>query len=649
MISYNIKIKSFEIKNFRLFDHQKFDFSNMGNFYSFVGRNGTGKTAVLEALNICISENSSKFNTIQEDDFYSDDPIEFTVEFTDFFFFVYPDGVYQRLLPCKKFTKKIKKRDRKETNQFFSPTYDISIEYNFFTFTRDSLSVHQNRWRKYTDILHLDNIFVVFSLEFIPEHSKYLFTIASNPDTKFEIPLWQMARLEKVLYPNIFYFDKGRDRELILEKYNTTFSNIVDELDWRYKKASIRADAQKDIIQSYDGLHEHIIEVGVRKQNETITHKPNSFKQYKEELLRHAKDVLDQQLKVDFDINALDFYFFNYDRPFSKAIFGHRSAQDRIISIQRSGSGIEVMVILSFLLAFAEQSKMPIIILIDEPELHLHADLQKNLYNLLHGKSFQVFVSTHSHLFINRFEFENNWTFQRNAENKIDIKQGDQITVATTLFELFGNRLEDLYIPENLLLVSGKYDRIILSKCLRLLDNSNKSLLILSCGGDTEIPTKAEAIDKFFEQYINKDRWYSRFIEQSFRIIVDGDVSNEKIASWEARYSLSKSQYNHLSVDCMEYLYPESLVKNCVAGQILKDGTQFKTLTKDAIVAIILGDEKLRNNSDKQKEMKQGEDQPVSKQRLTEFVANNMTIDILNKESSELAKLVRWILQGAEN
>lgn len=136
MLNYDIKIKSFSIEGFRLFKKTKVVFDE-NNHIVFLGKNGVGKTSFLEALNTCLSENSSKFNSIREDDFFSnDDPIKFEVEFTKPFFLSLPDGGYNRLLPCKKFSKIIKRRSSKAAGQVFSPPYVIDWSFDFEAFDK---------------------------------------------------------------------------------------------------------------------------------------------------------------------------------------------------------------------------------------------------------------------------------------------------------------------------------------------------------------------------------------------------------------------------------------------------------------------------------------------------------------------------------
>ena len=89
--------------------------------------------------------------------------------------------------------------------------------------------------------------------------------------------------------------------------------------------------------------------------------------------------------------------FIDSGAPFNSAFLAQDS-EELDLSITSLGSGIEMIISLLFLETLASLSKGRIVVLMDEPELHLHPSLQEKFAEYI--KSFsqekQVFVSTHS-------------------------------------------------------------------------------------------------------------------------------------------------------------------------------------------------------------------------------------------------------------
>ena len=59
-----MKIRQLELKNFRCFDQKTFEFSDQFNV--FIGDNGKGKTAFIEALVIIVGTFLSRFTGVYE-------------------------------------------------------------------------------------------------------------------------------------------------------------------------------------------------------------------------------------------------------------------------------------------------------------------------------------------------------------------------------------------------------------------------------------------------------------------------------------------------------------------------------------------------------------------------------------------------------
>lgn len=629
-MSYVLKIKEFTVKNFRVFNKLTVNFE-ADDYICLVGKNGSGKTSVLEALNICLSENNSKFNNIQETDFYCDDPIELSIKFDKPFFFSFEEGGFERLIPCDNIKKTISRRSRKEQGSFFSPPFDIKIEFlpADYSPTNTDFAVLKAEIAEYIPSnAHLVRAFREIPIDQTSSSGgkQYEYSIESRPTEFRSVAIYGVKYLPKVLFPKVFYFDKNRSRELLSE-YNTTFAKIITELDWRFKKKLLRLDETESraLFEQYDSLKQ----------------KMEELENYKEELVEPVVTSMRNHLGINFD-DGVEFFFFNLYCPYESSVFGHRTNEKQIVPVSNYGSGIASLMALTFLIEFAKQSKESILILIDEPEIHLQSDLQKKLYRFLKTIGFQTVLSSHSHLFLDKEVIRNNFCFECDSKGKVGMKRCNQLEFADAQFRLLGNSLDDFYIPDNVLLVEGKYDKFVLAKCLTLLDRGDLSLQILDCGGYAEIPTKADRYDQVLGHILSGTSRFKDYIKKSLRIIVDGDVSDTKISGWKSAYTLPDESVKHLAPDQkgLEFLYPESLVRTCIAGTKLQDGTDLAAKSKIEIVSIILADDDIEDKTQCQQT-----DNRVSKFRLNKFVEENMTTEILNSEEcNDLKAIIDWII-----
>ena len=66
-----MKIRQLELKNFRCFDHKTFEFSDQFNV--FIGDNGTGKSAILDALAIGVGSFFLGIDSINSRNIFKDD------------------------------------------------------------------------------------------------------------------------------------------------------------------------------------------------------------------------------------------------------------------------------------------------------------------------------------------------------------------------------------------------------------------------------------------------------------------------------------------------------------------------------------------------------------------------------------------------
>lgn len=335
-----MKIKKITIKNFRSFKNSTtIEFEE--NYTTLVGKNRTGKTSILEAINLATSFYFVE-NNIKPDDFHNDNEnIEIMIEFDEFFFINIPDGWQTRRLPSKTIKFIAKHREKATPGKAFSGIFTADQYVIPYEFTdRDSLSVEDNK-----------NI----PKSVTKQDNKFKFKRENNNEVEVSDQML-IARNNLDNFPNIFYFSKERDKDL-KPGYFTTFQKILDELNWRFFK-DYKTSERNDYVKKWKDIYSFIIsKVEDPKQSKII----NSLKD-------RIKDFLGEKFKI-FEISL-----FNLRQPFDDAFFSLRE-NAKIITLSRMASG-ELMVIAYFLLKLtSELSKEEIIFLIDDPELHLHPQL----------------------------------------------------------------------------------------------------------------------------------------------------------------------------------------------------------------------------------------------------------------------------------
>jgi hypothetical protein len=151
------------------------------------------------------------------------------------------------------------------------------------------------------------------------------------------------------------------------------------------------------------------------------------------------------------------------------------------INVYYHGSGLRS--VLSILAALTDPSIK--ILLIDELEISLEPRLQKVLRELLYdfSKSAKVVTSTHSHLFLNRLDYSLNNVVARSQVGVAIRELQSRSELYDIAFNLLGSSLEDLFFPNNFLIVEGSSDQVIAERVMGLMKINPDRVKIVSATG----------------------------------------------------------------------------------------------------------------------------------------------------------------------
>ena len=355
-MSENIKIKTLEIKNFRKFENIEINFSDW--YSAIVWENGEWKTTILEAIDFALSP-SFTASKVSYDDFYNwtENPIIIKVEFNWTFDCSFQDWYTTRSIPCNWVYLEIKKREAKTPNKAFSDSF--TIKHYCIPYLSEWWVQKDDKW---------------YFINRLKENSRC--NISENALT--------LSSRAQTTLPKCFYFSKKRERNLY-KWYNSSWDTIINEFNWRFnKKIREDEDIQGKYIDSISWL-EDVIQGSLD-----------------EKILDNTINWMNSKLSEYFWLNNLWISFLDKSAPFNQSYLNYQD-----FNVDYSWSWIMLIITFVLLDVLANLSKWNVFILVDEPELHLHPQLQKKLFKYISSSENQFIYTTHSNVLISIKDWEN--------------------------------------------------------------------------------------------------------------------------------------------------------------------------------------------------------------------------------------------------
>lgn len=205
------------------------------------------------------------------------------------------------------------------------------------------------------------------------------------------------------------------------------------------------------------------------------------------------------------DADKLDFFFSPLDSmDFYKTLDLLVREGDLTISATQLGEGMQNALVLSILQAFEERRKRGAILLIEEPEMFLHPQMQRSLYKTLRkiSETNQVIYTTHSPHFVTVPSYDEVLLIRKDAEVgttatrsslPLDAKRREKL-----LKELDPERNE-MFFATRLLLVEGDTEKLSFPEYAKrmALDLDRAGATIVEVGGKRNLPEFAAMAESF--------------------------------------------------------------------------------------------------------------------------------------------------------
>ncbi len=449
-------IKKATINNFKSIENVELDFDKVGNSYTkiFVGLNESGKSNILEALSYYnVPEGNYSFKDLCNQKFIDD-------------------------TECLDITFQLDFEEKEDYNMQFKETYNSHPDFIFtlknitkkIYLKRDSNSfVSQFKW----DIELPSTKFYTSNIPHNPlimgEPNYTIDKVRIYDPT--EDTLLTQERFKK-LY-NEFIENYIKEHEPKVSIWNSSDRYLITAVDLKQYANDINSNKPLKNIFNLGGIKDEHISKVIKDIQTSSKDRSRYVSKLNNSLNRYIHEIWNNNINILIEITETAY--------FSILIIdkGKENEDNRFTMLERSqGAKQFLSLILSLSLETKNQERKNELILIDEPEVHLHPsgirDLSKELLKI--GQDNYIFLATHSPFIIDKQHPKRHYIVKKNNKAITEItriEDANNLLDDEVLKEAFGiNVYRDLLIPHRVL-VEGASDKKILKKAFEILGRND--------------------------------------------------------------------------------------------------------------------------------------------------------------------------------
>ncbi|WP_028549047.1 ATP-dependent nuclease [Paenibacillus sp. UNC451MF] len=247
------------------------------------------------------------------------------------------------------------------------------------------------------------------------------------------------------------------------------------------------------------------------------------------------KDIWDQQIAVSLHITNPEQMLFDVT-----IIDEHGNSN----AFRDKSSGVQQLTYLVLFFAYNLMlNKSDYVLALEEPETNLHVGIQRKLFKYLKAFStqIQIFLTTHSQIFLDRADHECVFHVKRNVDKETIVSTN---AVRNNWFELkndLGIHLSDsLFLGQYNLVVEGLSEKILFPRIMELFLNRNNASFHL------------DEINIFSAEGVSNSHFYAKVISEtglSTCVIVDNDQPGKNALD---KISKDKSLTNKVNIIMLE-------------------------------------------------------------------------------------------------